>query len=202
MSVMQIAFEIPPEIQQGLLNGTLVRFGGIVRDSAGHIVAHLKEVPVPKADSELKKVSTFMKKNKNPIIIISVTAAALAVAGFSYVIVKNKNKEENVPACIVNFNEAFTNYVNAIKEGNLTEETIDTLLKSIDELKQNEESGNITITIPVENSELLIDMIKSYTEKFAAANNYTFELNSEVNTDIEQIKRYLSIQKEVFQHSV
>lgn len=44
MSVTQVTFDIPPLIQQGLQNGTLVRYGGVVRDTAGHIVTHLKEI--------------------------------------------------------------------------------------------------------------------------------------------------------------
>lgn len=201
MSVTQVAFDIPPLIQQGLLNGTLVRYGGVVRDTAGHIVTHLKEIPVPKADSALKKMGTFIKKNKNPIIIITVSAIALTVAGISYVVIKNKNqKEEKIPTCVVSFNEAFTKYVTEIKERNLSESTLDTLLNSIDDIKQTEKSRSITITIPIDNSEVLIGMLKSYTEKLAAANNYIYETDADSTNEMEQIKRFLTIQKEIFQH--
>ena len=201
MSVTQVAFDIPPLIQQGLLNGTLVRYGGVVRDTAGHIVTHLKEIPVPKADSALKKMGTFIKKNKNPIIIITVSAIALTVAGISYVVIKNKNqKEEKIPTCVVSFNEAFTKYVTEIKERNLSESTLDTLLNSIDDIKQTEKSRSITITIPIDNAEVLIGMLKSYTEKLAAANNYIYETDADSTNEMEQIKRFLTIQKEIFQH--
>ena len=201
MSVTQVAFDIPPLIQQGLQNGTLVRYGGVVRDTAGHIVTHLKEIPVPKADSALKKMGSFIKKNKNPIIIITASAIALTVAGISYVVIKNKNQEEEkIPTCVVSFNEAFTKYVTEIKEGNLSESTLDTLLNSIDDIKQTEKSGSITITIPIDNSEVLIGMLKSYTEKLAAANNYIYETDADSTNEMEQIKRFLTIQKEIFQH--
>ena len=42
-AVCQIALDIPPEIVDGLAAGIMTRSGSVVRNSAGQIVAHLKE---------------------------------------------------------------------------------------------------------------------------------------------------------------
>ena len=199
MSVVQIAFEIPSEIQTGLMDGSLIRYGGIVRDTAGHIVTHLKEVPVNKSEGTLKKAGEFIKNNKNPIIIISIAATVALVAGITYVVVKKKNENViEVPKYIVDFDKAFSDYIYAIKNGNVDEHVIDSLLNTVIELKKNEESGNITITIPFENAELLIDMVKNYTIQFAAANDYEVDDNVETNMDeIFTLQHYLNVQKQI-----
>ena len=47
LPIQPVAFLIPPDIQLGLDAGKLVRYGGIIRNQLGHIVTHLKEVPIP-----------------------------------------------------------------------------------------------------------------------------------------------------------
>jgi len=68
MAVTQVAFEIPPAIQEGIDKGMFFRFGGVIRDQAGHIVTHLKEVELPKAESSSKKLMEFAKNNKYILI--------------------------------------------------------------------------------------------------------------------------------------
>ena len=77
MAITQIAFEIPPEIQAGIDAGTLLRFGGIIRDRAGHIVKHLEEVSIPEADNSAGEstIVQFAKKNKYFYISNTVTMA-------------------------------------------------------------------------------------------------------------------------------
>lgn len=64
MSVIQVAFDIPPAIQKGIDEGTLIRFGGVVRDTAGHVVKHLDEVTISKPESGVNKIIEFAKKIK------------------------------------------------------------------------------------------------------------------------------------------
>ena len=44
MAMIQVALEVPDDVCAALLNGDLIRRGGGVRDAAGQIVVHLKEV--------------------------------------------------------------------------------------------------------------------------------------------------------------
>lgn len=80
MAVAQITFEIPLEIQKGIDEGTLIRFGGVVRNQAGQIVRHLMEIPVSKVDSNAigSKIMGFAKRNKY-FLIGTVIVTALTV---------------------------------------------------------------------------------------------------------------------------
>lgn len=50
--IVQPTFFIPPEIEIGLIAGELVRHGGVIRDSAGRLVVHLKEIATPENVAE------------------------------------------------------------------------------------------------------------------------------------------------------
>ena len=50
--IIQPTFYIPPDIAAGLLSGEFIRYGGVVRDAAGRLVTHLKEVSIPKPSEE------------------------------------------------------------------------------------------------------------------------------------------------------
>lgn len=200
MAVTQIAFDIPQAIQEGIDAGELLRFGGVVRDRAGHIVKHLKEVPIPETDSSAGEnaIVEFAKKNK--YFIIGTAIASAIAAGIIYVVVKNKkNKGEKIPKCVVDFNESFMEYVDAIKKGAVSEEKIDKVIMALEEIKENQDKENITITFSVENISILLGMVRDYTIKFAEAN--AFEIQEEDTNsydELEGLQRYLKIQKQIF----
>ena len=201
MAVEQITFEIPPVIQQGIDNGTLIRFGGVVRNKAGHIVKHLKETSVSKADNNASKnqIMEFAKKNKYFLIgTVIVTAVA---AGVTYVVIRNKKNEDvKIPKCVADFNESFLEYVESIRNGAVNEEKIDRVLIALEEIKKNHENGNINITFSIENVSLLLVMVRKYTIKFAEANAFEMvEDDCDKENEIGSLQHYLKIQKEVFE---
>lgn len=216
MSVIQVALDLPPEIQKGLLEGTLVRCGGVIRNASGKIVKHLQDAPLPKVSAKpsstmslpatkatggLQKVGKFVKRNKSPIILISVAVLTATAATIVYVKSKKKNNSEaDIPDFLDRFDNSFSCYITCIKNGNMTEATINELLNSISELEKNQESGSVSVTVPVENSELLIGLIKGYTEKLASANNYECTLVNNSNDELQLLKYYLNVQKDIFQH--
>ena len=80
---------VPPEIELGLLEGTLKLFGSVVREAdTGRIYKHLTElVPSPeKAEEAVKSMKL------NPKIVISVAAvAAIVGGGVTYLAKKRKD---------------------------------------------------------------------------------------------------------------
>ena len=57
-----------------------------------------------------------LQKRINILLLGTAIASAIA-AGIIYVVVKNKkNKEEKIPKCVVDFNDSFMEYVDAIKK--------------------------------------------------------------------------------------
>lgn len=201
MAVAQITFEIPLEIQKGIDEGTLIRFGGVVRNQAGQIVKHLREIPVSKVDSNAigSKIMGFAKRNKY-FLIGTVIVTALTV-GVTYVVVRNKKNEEvKIPKCVVDFNEAFTEYVNSIRKGNVNEEKIEKVMIALEELKMNQENGNINITFSIENTNMLLSMVSNYTIKFAEANSSEIpEADIDKENEINSLQHFLKIQKQIFE---
>ncbi len=200
MAITQIAFKIPPEIQAGIDAGALLRFGGVVRDRAGHIVKHLEEVSMPEADNSAGENTVVQFAKKNKYFIIGIAIAAIA-AGVIYVVVKNKkNKEERIPKCVADFNESFAEYVDSIKMGAVSEKKIDKVMIALEEIKRNQEKETITITFSVENISLLLGMVRDYTMKFAEANSFeTLEEDIKEYDEIDGLQHYLKIQKQIFE---
>lgn len=200
MAITQIAFKIPPEIQAGIDAGALLRFGGVVRDRAGHIVKHLEEVSMPEADNSAGENTVVQFAKKNKYFIIGTAIAAIA-AGVIYVVVKNKkNKEERIPKCVADFNESFAEYVDSIKMGAVSEKKIDKVMIALEEIKRNQEKETITITFSVENISLLLGMVRDYTVKFAEANSFEIqEEDIKEYDEIDGLQHYLKIQKQIFE---
>lgn len=197
--IVQIAFLIPPEIQQGIDAGVLFRYGGVVRDAAGHIVTHLKEVPVKEIEEGANKLLGFVKKNKfivGTVIIVATTA----IAGIVYLVVKDKdNKKVKVPKCVVDFNDSFVSYLNSIRSGSLSEDKIDKVIAALETVTKTQEEGVINIELSPENTSMLIDMIRDYTVQFAAANSYNGQVEAPANaSELNSLRHYLNIQKQVF----
>ena len=215
MSTAQVDFIIPSDIEQGLQNGTLIRFGGIVRNEAGQIVKHLEEVDDlanedvkenadPAAEEEtnsLNPILEFVKENK--ILIAGAAAIAAAVGGIVYFVRRSKKrKQKAVSQCVADFSQALMAYVDAIRLKCVSQEHIDAVLNALDAIKENMDKGLIDSGFKLENAALLLEMIKDYTEKLADANGYELPDGIELRNDnIVDIRKYLAIQKDVFSAS-
>ena len=214
MSVAQVAFDIPPAIQAGIDAGTLIRYGGVVRDTAGHIVKHLKEIPISRQANQAAKAVPVAAKNvgvgtkimnfakKNKYLLIGTVIVTAIVGGVTYFVVKNKKGEDEVvaiPQCVIDFNTSLMAYINAIRNSKVTEDAIDKVLSALQTIKDNQDKGVLDGDFSYENAELLIKMIKNYTEKLVQANNLEMPSDIEIKNDkIIDLQTYLNIQKQVF----
>lgn len=213
MGIEQVAFEIPPAIQVGLDSGSLVRYGGVVRDAAGHIVAHLQEIAITKDvlsgtnTSQIveagfnagEKVLGFAKKNKYLIAGVTVAAAVTIVGAMVYATAKKKEeKQDGIPSSLVRFNNALLYYVNSIRNGNVTEEGIDNVIRALNEVKRDRETKTLDGNINLQNTDLL-NMIRDYTERLTRANHFFVPKDAYIMRDnIIDLQRYLDIQKQMF----
>lgn len=198
MAIKQIAFDIPLAIEKGLEDGTLFRFGGVIRDATGAIVTHLKEVPVPKTKSDA--ILDFAKNNKY-VLIGTAVITAIAAVGITYVVVKNKkNEDEKVPKCLIDFNQSFSEYLDSIKSGSVNEEKIDDIISALKEIRKDHENGYLRIDFSIESVNMLLDMIKDYTIKLAKANSFEIpEHDLDYDDKMAELQHYLQIQKQVFE---
>lgn len=81
MGSQEILFEIPERIRLGLATGELQRFGGIIRDTHGRIVCHLKEINIL---NEVENISKNLSNIGNQLAGIQ-QMQALQLAGIGMV---------------------------------------------------------------------------------------------------------------------
>lgn len=207
MALIQVAFEVPDDVYVALLNGDLIRRGGVVRDAAGQIVVHLKEVgPVDEEAGKAvtAKAATMAKQNKallrlnqqlaeraaqlarqNKVILIGVgvVAAVAAVGGAIVHVVKGRKEKEAESLSEVekSFNAAMKSYLDSLRKGKLNEEALAAVVANVDEVKTGLNDGTLTIDFTDGQLDALVTMLKDYTERLAAANS--MELAEPPSTD-------------------
>ena len=197
MALIQVALEVPDDVYVALLNGDLIRRGGVVRDAAGQIVVHLKEVGLvdeeagkavaAKAAAMAKQNKALLKQNQqlaeraaqlaeqNKVILIGVgvVAAAAAVGGAIAHVVKGrkeKKEAETLPEVERSFNTAMKSYLESLHKGELNEEALAAVVANVDEVKMGLNDGTLTIDFTDGQLDALVMMLKDYTERLAAAN--------------------------------
>lgn len=188
MAVKNIVFDIPESMLEKIDSGEFIRFGGVIRNQAGQIVKHLDEVSIP-----IDKVP-IPKNNKKGMGVAIVSLAAVAIAGIAYSVVKNKN-EDKESKNMTEFNKSFVEYISSIKSSTVSEKKIDNVLEAIDKIKKNEKNGNRDFYF--NNSKTLFETIRNYTYEFAKANSFEIP-ETECKQDIDGLKYYLQVQKQVF----
>jgi hypothetical protein len=204
--IQQVAFEIPLELTEKLLSGDYVRYGGVVRDAAGHIVRHLKEIPLPVQDeSVLAKALAAIKKPKS-IILIGI--GIVVVGGIVFLVEQNKKKRNSdileVPQCVDNYNNALCAYLQAIRNAELNLDIINSLISALDEIRENFDGGKISIEFSMEQLDTLVNLVFDYTQKLAEANSVEFTEVQKTETMTAEnavvgLRYYLDLQKQIFE---
>lgn len=208
--VIQPALDIPESILERLLSGEYVRYGGVVRDLAGHVVKHLDEVPVPTQNQEtsLLRIADVLKKHRIGIIIgVGVVILAGGVALF--IADKNKKDKQNatpeIPKYIEEYNTALCAYLEAVRNGNLEMDTINHLIANLDSIKENNDGGKIKIDFSTEQLDTLVNLVYEYTVKLAKANSVEIDELKEpasisADNTLLDLHHYLTIQRRIFEN--
>ena len=202
MMIEQPLLFVPPEIELGLLEGTLKLFGSVVREAdTGRIYKHLTElVPSPeKAEEAVKSMKL------NPKIVISVVAVAAVVGGgVTYLAKRRKDAKlvpvEDLPECVKNFDASLRAYIEAGREGALDGEILERLLEDLDAIKAFSEGGN-EVKISLDDLVPLFDMVIGHTSRLAEAYNIEVEgLSDERDSEdgvVVSLRRHLEAQKAI-----
>ena len=205
--IQQVAFDVPKEIALGLASGEYVQYGGVVRDAAGHIVKHLEPADVSndvnKAIQVAAQAIQLAKENKKAAIgvlaVAGVAAAGCAVyAGVTHL--QHKKEERARKTAMDDFNAAFSEYLKALGDSELTVEKIDELENAISALSGSEKG--CTIEIESEQFKGLVKSVRDYTERLSKANsakssNVVFKLFEKKPNDISGLKECLATQREI-----
>lgn len=205
--IQQVAFDIPKEIALGLASGEYVQYGGVVRDAAGHIVKHLEPADVSndvnKAIQVAAQAIQLAKENKKTAIGVLAVAGVAAAGGAVYAGVthlQHKKEERARKTAMDDFNAAFSEYLKALGNSELTVEKIDELENAISALSGSEKG--CTIEIESEQFKGLVKSVRDYTERLSKANsakssNVVFKLFEKKPNDISGLKECLATQREI-----
>lgn len=205
--IQQVAFDIPKEIALGFASGEYVQYGGVVRDAAGHIVKHLEPADVSndvnKAIQVAAQAIQLAKENKKTAIGVLAVAGVAAAGGAVYAGVthlQHKKEERARKTAMDDFNAAFSEYLKALGNSELTVEKIDELENAISALSGSEKG--CTIEIESEQFKSLVKSVRDYTERLSKANsakssNVVFKLFEKKPNDISGLKECLATQREI-----
>lgn len=202
MAIVQDAFFIPDDIATGLATGLYRRIGSIVRyaigPNKGQIVKHLEPINLEVSEQAQglgAKALEFAQQHKKAIGIVVVVAASIGFTWWGYT--KWKNRE---PRVLVDFRVELKSYIDAIRNGSMNVEKINSLMKALDALKKHKDYESISIQLTAEDLEVLVARIHDYTIKLAEDNNVELaeeelNLNKEV---ILNLQSYLKAQRRIF----
>ena len=218
MPVVQVPLYVEPEIYKDLLSGKLIRHGGVIRDTAGHIIKHLADAPMKNEAAEqavqvaqkagkFDKVIDVLKANKKTVIIGTVVAATVAIGTGIYVHAQNKKVKKmiQVPDEIVQFEKSLQEYLEAARKGAMDVHHIDTLLEATNKLENKDDASKYRLDLSIGDLKTLIQTIFTYTERLAKANNYDISefnaANAHTENNIILLTNHLRMQKKIYEEA-
>lgn len=203
MAVVTESFDIPMDIMTKLATGEYRRIGGVVRvaigPNKGRIVKHLEPVKMEQADQIQKvgsKIMQVAKNRKKELIIGALVTGTITVGGLVYHKIKSRQ-----PEVVQNYHAALRDYIDDVRSGKLSMESINCLMDSLEELKQNNNYEKIKIELTTEELSVLVNRIYEYTIKLAKDNSVDLaddELSSSDNI-LLNLQKYLLAQKHIFE---
>lgn len=207
MAIAQDAFFIPDDIATGLATGLYRRIGSVVRyaigPNKGQIVKHLQPIDLKAAEQAQgvgAKALQFVKDHKKGTIIV--VAGAAVIGGGIWIYNKVKNHE---PKVVTEFRAALRVYIDAIREGNMDVDKINSLMATLEKLKEHKDYEKISIQLTAEDLEVLVGRIYEYTVKLAKDNEVELtdeelRISKVKNTGtIINLQNCLKAQKRIFE---
>lgn len=203
MAVVTESFDIPMDIMTKLATGEYRRIGGVVRvaigPNKGRIVKHPEPVKMEQADQIQKvgsKIMQVAKNRKKELIIGALVTGTITVGGVVYHKIKSRQ-----PEVVQNYHAALRDYIDDVRLGKLSMESINCWMDSLEELKQNNNYEKIKIELTTEELSVLVNRIYEYTIKLAKDNSVDLaddELSSSDNIFLN-LQKYLLAQKHIFE---
>ena len=210
MPVVQITYDVPLDISKGLTTGELSMLGTAAVRNSKHITAHIREVSRTISDGDEPVAAAIAKSAKNPkFVIIGLGVVAVAAVGGGVAVWARSRKkqpalEAETPECVLNYNASLAAYLEAIGSASLDSDLVERLITDLDVLKENADSGSISLELSLEESDKLVRLIADYTNKLADANSVELSGLGE-DTDsadvIVDMRRYLEAQRQIFDES-
>ena len=142
------------------------------------------------------KIMQVAKNRKKELIIGALVTGAITVGGVVYHKIKSRE-----PEVVQNYHAALRDYIDDVRSGKLSMESINRLMDSLEELKQNKNYEKIKIELTTEELNVLVNRIYEYTIKLAKDNSVDLaddELSYSDNI-LLNLQKYLLAQKHIFE---
>lgn len=219
MPIVQEAIIIPEVIQAGLENGTLVRFGNVVRRNVGPhrgaIVKHLKNAPIQNRNYThqyvrpatlegslkrgLKQMGTYAANHPGKVALI---VCGITVAGYSCVKLYDKYaRKEDLPVSYVEFQGKLNAYLKAISRGSLDLMTIDALTVAIEEMINDKECADKGVVLSLDELKDIVGLSEKYSENLIRLNSLNMkpaEVNPMDGSELQNLLDQLETQRTIF----
>lgn len=201
MAIEQVAFYIPPDIKADLAAGLLHRFGGVVRNSQGHIVSHLREIPLPPESQQAaaKKTIAIAGVHKG-LVAAGLAVTGIVVGGLIYFAARNRSDSAST---VDRYEASLAKYLEAIQAGTLDASTVTQLIDDLDAVRSLADNGAIIVDFTTEPSATLVNLVVEYTRQLADANGVNLTgpdralAASKVST-ISRLRSHLGLQQRIF----
>ena len=198
--IVSAKLDIPKEYVKDVTSGAIDISKAVLRDvDSGKIVKHAK-LFVDNGDTAEEVVESVGMKNLG---IAGLVVGSVALVGFGvYKIVKNfnKDKEINMPKSITEFHNKLNKYLEEANKGILNVNSIDDVLKAIDEIERLKDQS-IKIDFSTKEVRNLLNSIYKFTAKLNKNdkhNKIKFKAPSKNSKDnVVYLKDYLKYQKEL-----
>lgn len=203
MPVIQVPMDISEKAIQGILTGNMIRTGGVVRDSTGQIVEHLRDVSESKSGKEgvIRSVLKSASKNKSTVAVGIATVAVIGSVAFWSVSKIRKNKTDET-SLNEDLSKAINEYMSLAVQGKLNINAISNLKNILEEVRKLD--GSSKIIISVKQLQELIGYISKYTQELAEANNFKIDFENKINNfddTLLKLNSYLEIQENLFKEA-
>ena len=163
------------------------------------IARHIPTVADAAKEGAAKAIDTIREHKKGMLLIGGVIIVGAVAGTFHYVVHINNRKLDK------KFGESLQIYLDTAKAGNLTIETLESLINSIEALERKNPSNQLTLNISSKQFNDLINCIFDYTKRLSAANQINIQNIKRPtvlkNKTSDDLKYYLSMQKQIFEHA-
>lgn len=211
MPVVQITYDVPLAIAEGLKAGDLKMLGtAAVRNSTG-ISAHIREVSRTVSQGDNALGADIAKGMKDPkIVAVGLgVIAVVAAAGGAFGWITGKKRADAASAAsefAVHFNAALSSYLTAVDDGSVDVGRIDSLIAALNSMKKGADEGTIAVEISIEQWGAMVDAIAEYTRRLADANSVELHAPEVATTDSEgsaivDLRHYLEAQRRMFERA-
>ena len=187
---IDITLEVPADIAEGLANGTLVRYGSMVRDLAGRVVKNLAEIgQEPGKELEKAGVKAIKKAftKSDGLVFIGVAVGAAALTGVGVVAVKWEKSRRAAEA----LNTSLAAYLDAASRGRLTINEVDRLVADLDH------ASDVSEVDPMEDAGELVGLIEDYTVRLAKASDMSVVPTDATSAPMVRLRSNLALQRDI-----